>query len=80
MVAEDKIKHFIVGIIIFLLCSLFGLDYVYSLLIVFVAGVGKEIYDYNYPDQHTVESYDVLATIAGPIVIIVFLEVLKWIF
>ena len=76
MVAEDKIKHFIVGIIIFLLCSLFGLDYVYSLLIVFVAGVGKEVYDYKYPKKHTVESYDAIATILGGLSAMMILEVI----
>ena len=30
---------------------------------------GKEVYDYYHPQQHTVEVLDLLATIAGGIVV-----------
>ena len=78
--AEDKIKHFVIGMIIFIVALLFGVNQSLSFFIVVVAGISKEIYDYHYPDRHTVESYDVIATVVGGLVIMMFLEVIKWIF
>jgi len=65
IVGKDKILHFIVGIFIVILSSTFGLNKIFSFILVLIAGIGKEIYDSFYPSKHTVESYDAIATIVG---------------
>jgi hypothetical protein len=77
MIAEDKIKHFIVGAIIFIISIIFGLSQLVGLIFVSAVAVGKEVYDQQYPEIHSVELFDVLATVAGGIVMIILLEVIR---
>ncbi|MBM7556472.1 hypothetical protein [Halanaerobacter jeridensis] len=65
----DKVKHFLAGVLIFTFCFILGSNHWFSMVMVIIAGVGKEVYDYYHPQQHTVEVLDLLATIAGGIVV-----------
>lgn len=44
LIVQDKANHFIYGFVIFVLCSLFLNDF-FSLLIVAVVALAKEVYD-----------------------------------
>ena len=44
IIKQDKANHFIYGFAIFIICNLFLNDW-HSLSIVFIFGLGKEIYD-----------------------------------
>lgn len=61
----DKVKHFLAGVLIFTFCFILGSNHVFSMVMVIIVGAGKEIYDYYHPQQHTVEAFDLLATILG---------------
>lgn len=69
---QDKVDHFIAGCAIALLsCIIFSVFYkpIYTFYIsmgmVSLAGLGKELYDYYHPENHTADIFDALATLAG---------------
>ena len=78
-VQTDKFAHAFVGLGIYTGCIMlkgigesmdFNMDYLNEktcLIPVVVAGVGKEIYDYQHPKHHTAEVMDTVATIAIPL-------------
>ncbi|WP_018250302.1 hypothetical protein [Orenia marismortui] len=67
---KDKVLHFIVGTVIVLLCLLVQLPIIVTLVLLVAAAAGKEVYDYHHPQSHQVETYDILATIAGGLFIL----------
>ena len=79
LIGKDKISHFIAGLGIYAGCYLIKsigetanfnmsyLDETTCLVPVIVAGVGKEIYDSQYPASHSTELMDVVATVAQPL-------------
>lgn len=79
MIKKDKILHLIAGILIILACLLFKLPYLWSIVILFLVAAGKEVYDSFYPQKHTVDVYDALATFLGGLFILVIVEVLRYV-
>ena len=72
--SNDKIQHMVVGASIYGVCIITGkiidsdyLSEVNCLLPVFIAGAGKEIYDYKHPKKHSAEFLDVVATVSAPL-------------
>ena len=65
-IPQDKLSHFIVGLLIYAL--LHFLDPVVGLLGVAVAAIGKEVYDYMNRPRNNPEIMDALATVCGGIV------------
>ena len=57
---NDKIKHFIVGFIL----SAFGIIFLPLIILGFISGIGKEIYD-KYTGKGVVELKDIIATCLG---------------
>ena len=74
-IPKDKLLHALVGLTIFVFVSIFTLQIV-ALSVVYVAGVGKEIYDKFHPKTHTADIKDILATVVIP-TIVVIVEYLK---
>ena len=62
---QDKQGHFIIGFALGLFAVI--LNPFLTLLIIIIGGVGKEVYDYYHPDNHSCELADCLATICGGI-------------
>ena len=60
---NDKLKHFLVGLAISLMCWPLGLGV--ALIVTLAVGVGKEVYDWHYPEQYTADWVDAAATLAG---------------
>jgi len=65
--ARDKQLHFLAGVIIALF-TIF-LPILYSLILVCIAAVGKEVYD-KVSKKGTCEVLDAVATIAGGVVVL----------
>ena len=65
--------HFVAGAIIYLAIIILDLLGIYTfaspLLMVLLAGIAKEIHDYIHGESHTACIYDVIATIAGGLLI-----------
>lgn len=82
-VAGDKFMHAGAGFVIYVGC-LVATDVLHRskenvwmcLIPVAVAGVGKEVYDHNHPDNHTAEWQDAAATMLIPLAFTVTLY--KW--
>lgn len=76
---KDKKQHAIGGMVIYLSCLAIskttdiGLNNKTCLIPVFVAGVGKELWDRNHKG-HVAELNDVVATVALPIISFTILE------
>lgn len=69
LIPQDKANHFIYGLIIFLLSNII-LNNLFSLIIVIVFAITKELYD-----QVKYEGFDwkdILATIISPLILIGF--------
>jgi uncharacterized membrane protein len=66
-IAVDKKLHFIAGLVICLIGA-WIISPMIGLLLAFVAGGAKEVYDSFYPLEHTVDKYDFLWTVIGGIV------------
>lgn len=65
-VPVDKFMHFISGLLIAVILTPFiGF---YSVLIVALIALAKEVYDYLHPDLHTADIWDWVATTLGGIV------------
>ena len=65
-VPVDKFMHFISGLLIAVVLTPFiGF---YSVLIVALIALAKEVYDYLHPDLHTADIWDWVATTLGGIV------------
>ena len=60
-IPADKIAHCLGGVILFAIGQLFGAGF----LLVIVGAIGKEIYDYFNKENHTPDTWDAVATIAG---------------
>ena len=65
-IPQDKLSHFIVGLLIYALLHFIGP--VVGLLAVAVAAIGKEGYDYMNRPRNNPEIMDALATVCGGIV------------
>ena len=62
-VPVDKFMHFISGLLIAVILTPFiGF---YSVLIVALIALAKEVYDYLHPDLHTADIWDWVATTLG---------------
>lgn len=72
----DKVAHFLVGAVIGLICGYVFLLWVGVVVATFVGAV-KELYDYQHPDAHTADGYDLLATVAGAVVVTPLVWMLK---
>lgn len=64
-ISHDKLLHYVVGTIVYALCSM--LIGMYALIVVVVIAVGKEAYDY-YTKKGTPEVMDAVATVLGGVV------------
>lgn len=64
MIALDKQAHFLAGAVIVFTMAAFGYLFL-GLAVACVAAVLKEVYDGMHPEEHTKDSLDALATIAG---------------
>lgn len=64
---RDKKLHILCG---FAICVFVGILFNSNvgLLVACLAGIGKEVYDYFHPKQHSVELADFLATVFGGII------------
>ena len=62
-IPSDKLSHFIAGLLIYAL--LHFISPVVGLLVVAVAAIGKEGYDYMNRGKHTPDVWDALATMLG---------------
>ena len=64
---KDKELHVLCG---FAICVFVGLIFNSNigLLVSCLAGIGKEVYDYFHPKQHSVELADFIATMFGGVV------------
>ena len=60
----DKIYHIIAGMTIYLLFRI--IDPTSALVLVWIAGIGKELYDLKHPDKHTADVWDIVATVTIP--------------
>jgi len=60
----DKLYHFIVGAVIFLIASQFMS---YAIIPVIIIAIGKEIYDWKIKHSY-IDIWDIIATIFGGIV------------
>ena len=60
----DKFWHFQVGLMLAL-----GMGYFFSkqwaIIAVMALGLGKELYDSRFPDKHTADGADFIATVVG---------------
>lgn len=65
-VPKDKVLHAGVGLGIYIGCLVIYKDRTSCLIPVILAGVGKELYDYKHPENHTADVADALATISIP--------------
>ena len=73
-VPVDKFMHFISGLLIAVILTPFiGF---YSVLIVALIALAKEVYDYLHPDLHTADIWDWVATTLGGIVGVLLVYVL----
>lgn len=63
MIAHDKALHFIGGVVIFAVGHFASV--LAALILVVVAAVGKEVYDWFNQDTHTPDPMDALYTIGG---------------
>lgn len=59
----DKAMHIIVGFVIFAVAHLYSANL--AVILVVLAAVGKEAYDYRHKLFHTPDPLDALATIFG---------------
>lgn len=78
-IPRDKILHFVVGF--FLSSIVYTLtkgNVISSLSIALAASIAKELYDYYNP-KNQVDIWDAVATFAGGIVLVVLIELLKFI-
>jgi VanZ family protein len=63
-IPADKVMHFASGVILYAgLLPFVGSSF--ALSIVVLMAVGKEVYDSYYPDKHTADVWDAVATILG---------------
>lgn len=64
-IPHDKLLHYVVGTVVYSLCSLFiGM---YAIVIVLVIAIGKEVYDY-VSKKGTPEYMDAVATVLGGVI------------
>jgi hypothetical protein len=63
MIPADKQAHILAGAAVF--ATLAPSSYIAATVCLFVAAVGKEVYDYFHKDVHTPDVWDAVATIAG---------------
>ena len=68
---NDKLMHFLVGIIIATAVIVGTGSIIYSVVMVTAVAIAKEIYDSFHPKTHTAELLDVIATVAGCIPVII---------
>lgn len=65
-IEKDKANHFIYGLLIYFIITLFFGDLI-GLVVCFLAAIGKELYDYWSP-LHRFDWWDFIWTIAGGLV------------
>jgi hypothetical protein len=71
MLSFDKLLHFMAGAAVFMLMLPFVGPLAAMAAVVFV-GAGKEVYDYFNPEKHTSDLLDIVATVAGGLILFVF--------
>jgi len=64
-IALDKQAHFLSGAVIVFALYTAGLGPLVYMSVCILAGVLKEIYDYQHKDIHTPDVFDAIATISG---------------
>lgn len=74
-IPDDKFKHMAAGVVVYFGCIVVGgvvdnphINPQTCLIPVAVAGIGKELYDHQHPENHSVEFMDFGATMAIPLV------------
>ena len=71
MILNDKLTHFVVGLLLTALCYSVGIkDVRKSFLVVLLIAMGKELWDMQTTVQPMEHTLDVLATIAFPMLLI----------
>jgi hypothetical protein len=68
----DKFYHFIAGMFVTLIIGALSFASV-GLFGGIAAAIGKELYDYAHPEQHTVDAIDFISTVVGVIVAYIIL-------
>jgi|TARA_B110000263_G_C14881666_1_gene317629 glycopeptide antibiotics resistance protein len=71
ILSNDKIQHFIVGFLL----SMLGVVFLPLIVLGFVFGVGKEVYDY-ISGKGVAEVGDILATFCGAIIAVIIVVIL----
>lgn len=71
MINKDKIYHFIVGFIVTILVTGITTFLWLGLIVGLTVSVGKEVYDYMHPEDHTTDGMDFIATVVGVLVAVV---------
>jgi len=64
-IALDKQAHFLSGAVIVFALYVIGLSSLFYMSVCILAGILKEIYDYQHKDIHTPDVWDAVATISG---------------
>jgi len=62
----DKLGHFVAGVFIYAIFHF--VSPLFGLVMVAVAGIGKEIYDYLHRDKRTPDIWDALVTMLGGVI------------
>lgn len=77
MIKKDKILHFVAGAAISSIVHvLSGGSIFYAILLAFVIGLLKEIYDSFFPKKHTKDFWDFAVTGLGGLVAVILIEIL----
>jgi len=63
-IPSDKVAHGLGGLVIYSFLNLF-IFHIYSLILVIIIAIGKEIYD-GYKENHTRDAWDAFATAIVP--------------
>ena len=61
---QDKLLHFVGGAAIAVLFGFLGHPFI-GVAAAAVVGIGKELYDYQHPANHTADLWDFIATALG---------------
>jgi hypothetical protein len=64
---RDKVKHFVVGLLATMVFLEIGLAPIVNLALVFLIGIGKEVYDYF--DYGKFDVLDILATVSPGMIV-----------
>lgn len=69
-IPDDKLRHFVIGLIVFSVsCLVFS--QIVSLIILFILATSKEVYDFFHKDIHSCDFWDFIATVSGSLPILI---------